>query len=127
MVMAIKHVSICTSLNRVERYEVERVFQMNPKISVCIPAYNGSQFLRECLDSVTSQTFYDFEVLIVDDLSTDNTVDIAKEYADTDSRIKIAINTKNLGLVGNWNCTSNLLKGNGLNSFFKTIYSPPNV
>lgn len=51
-----------------------------PKVSVVIPCYNNGQYLRECLDSVLNQTFSDFEVLVVDDGSTDNCAEIAKSY-----------------------------------------------
>lgn len=71
------------------------------KVSVCIPAYNGEKFIQEAIDSVIAQTFTDFEIIIVDDRSTDNTVNIIKSY--TDKRIRFFQNEKNLGLIGNWN------------------------
>lgn len=58
-------------------------------ISVIIPAYNAQVYLRECLESVLAQTFTDWECLIVDDGSTDSTLAIAREYADTDSRVRV--------------------------------------
>jgi glycosyltransferase involved in cell wall biosynthesis len=51
-----------------------------PKVSVVIPAYNRARFLQECIESVLSQTFKDFEVLIVDDGSTDNTREVVSVY-----------------------------------------------
>jgi glycosyltransferase involved in cell wall biosynthesis len=92
---------------------------MNPIVSVCIPTYNGSQFLRECIDSTLSQTFVDFEILIIDDQSSDNTVDIAKEYAAKDSRIEVAINPQNLGLVGNWNRCIEIARGEWIKFVFQ--------
>jgi len=78
---------------------------MNEQISICIPTYNGEQYLRECLDSALYQTYYNTEILIVDDCSSDATVAIAEEYAALDDRIRIVENKKNAGLVGNWeNC-----------------------
>jgi len=53
----------------------------NCAISVCVPTFNGATYLQECLDSVLGQTFGDFELLIVDDKSTDETLQIACEYA----------------------------------------------
>ena len=53
-----------------------------PSISVCMVTYNASPFLRDCLDSILSQTFTDYELLIVDDGSTDDTVDIIRSYPD---------------------------------------------
>ncbi len=59
-------------------------------ISVVMPVYNGAAHIRECLDSILHQTFHDFEVLIVDDGSTDNTCDIILSY--NDSRIRLIRN-----------------------------------
>ena len=59
------------------------------KISVLIPAYNVARYLPKCLDSVLSQTFKDFEVVLVDDGSTDETVNICDAYANKDSRIRV--------------------------------------
>jgi len=56
-------------------------------ISVCMPMYNASRYLRECIDSVLGQTFHDFEFLIVDDGSTDDSVEIVESY--TDPRIRL--------------------------------------
>lgn len=92
---------------------------MKPKISVCVPTYNGSQFLRECLDSILAQTFSNFELLIVDDRSSDNTVEIAEEYAAKDSRINVMINPQNLGLVGNWNRCLEITKGEWIKFVFQ--------
>ena len=52
----------------------------HPHVSVCIPLYNGEHYLRQCVDSVLAQTYADFEVLLVDDGSTDQTVAIAQTY-----------------------------------------------
>ena len=59
------------------------------KFSVIIPVYNVEKYLRECLDSVLNQTFTRFEVVCVNDGSTDNSLEILKGYAEKDSRIKI--------------------------------------
>jgi glycosyltransferase involved in cell wall biosynthesis len=47
-----------------------------PKVSVCIPSYNHEKYIRECLASILAQTFQDFEIIITDDCSTDETVNI---------------------------------------------------
>ncbi|MBW4452188.1 MAG: glycosyltransferase [Nostoc indistinguendum CM1-VF10] len=62
---------------------------MNPTVSVIMPAYNASKYLHETITSVLSQTFDNFELLIVDDGSTDNSAEIAHKYGNEDSRIKI--------------------------------------
>ncbi|MCU0565590.1 MAG: glycosyltransferase [Oculatellaceae cyanobacterium Prado106] len=92
---------------------------MPPLISICIPTYNGEDYLRECLDSVLPQTFADFEVLIVDDRSTDHTLQIAQSYAQQDSRIKVVQNSQNLGLVGNWNRCAELAQGEWIKYVFQ--------
>jgi len=60
-----------------------------PKISVLMPVFNEEQYLSEAIDSVLKQTMQDFEIIIVDDISTDNTIKIAQEYAKKDKRIKV--------------------------------------
>lgn len=60
---------------------------MLPKISIIIPSYNEEKNISRCLDSVLNQTFTDFEILCVDDSSSDNTFEIIKNYSNKDSRI----------------------------------------
>lgn len=60
-----------------------------PKISVIIPVYNVEKFLKRCLDSVLAQTFQDFEVICVNDGSTDRSGEILVSYASKDSRIRV--------------------------------------
>jgi len=72
------------------------------KVSICIPTYNGAKYLEACLDSVLNQTYQDIEILVIDDQSTDNTIEIIENYAETDKRIVLIKNQLNLGLVGNW-------------------------
>ena len=64
-----------------------------PAISVIIPMYNAEKYIGECLDSILSQTFQDFEIIIVDDGSTDNSCAIIKNFHD--DRIKLAHLKKN--------------------------------
>ncbi len=68
-----------------------------PKVSVIIPVYNVEKYLKECLDSVVNQTLKDIEIICINDGSTDGSLDILKEYAKKDNRIKI-INKENGGL-----------------------------
>lgn len=68
-----------------------------PSISVLLPNYNNAPFLKEAIDSILNQTFRDFELLIVDDGSTDNSVDIISSY--TDKRIKLIRKEANSGIV----------------------------
>lgn len=62
---------------------------MSPAISIIIPAYNAEKTLNRCLDSITGQTFCDFEVLIIDDGSQDATGQIADHYASRDGRFSV--------------------------------------
>ena len=68
-----------------------------PKVSVIIPVYNTERYLRRCLDSVCNQTLSDIEIICINDCSTDNSLDILKEYADKDKRIKIINFKENKG------------------------------
>ena len=67
------------------------------KISIIIPVYNASEYLNSTLDSVLNQTYKDFEVICINDKSTDNSLEILKEYEEKDTRIKIINNERNLG------------------------------
>src|SRR5712692_7503316 len=79
------------------------------KVSVCIPTYNGAEFVAKAIESVRAQTFADFELLVVDDSSNDATVDIVRSF--TDPRIRIDQNEKRLGIPGNWNRCLSLAQG----------------
>jgi glycosyltransferase involved in cell wall biosynthesis len=68
-----------------------------PKISVITPVYNNEKYLLQCIESILSQMFKDFEFIIVDDGSEDGTSDILQEYAKKDPRIRIVKNDKNRG------------------------------
>ncbi|HRH64146.1 MAG TPA: glycosyltransferase [Bacteroidia bacterium] len=92
------------------------------KISICIPTYNGEKYLNECLDSCINQSFRDFEVVIVDDGSTDATLAICKQFQAKDSRIKIHQNVSNLGLVNNWNKCLELASGEWIKFVFQDDY-----
>lgn len=67
------------------------------KVSVILPVYNMENYLKRCLDSILNQTFIDFEIIIINDGSIDNSEIICNEYALQDNRIKV-ITTKNRGL-----------------------------
>lgn len=69
----------------------------NPLVSILVPVYNVELYLRQCLDSLITQTLTDIEIICVNDGSTDGSLDILNDYASTDNRIKI-INKRNGGL-----------------------------
>lgn len=72
---------------------------MKPLISIIIPVYNAEKYLGQCLDSVLSQTVTDYEVILVDDESTDSSPQICAEYAKKDKRI-VVVHQKNKGVSG---------------------------
>lgn len=71
----------------------------SPKASIIIPVYNVEEYLEKCLDSAISQTLQDIEIIVVNDESTDNSLNIIRTYAKKDSRI-VVIDQKNRGLGG---------------------------
>ena len=80
-----------------------------PKISVLMPVYNGVQFLDRSIKSILSQTFYNFEYIIINDGSTDGSLKIINSYKD--SRIKIINYSKNMGITFALNNGLNIAKG----------------
>ena len=78
-----------------------------PLLTVLMPVYNADKFLDESINSILSQTYSDFEMLILDDASTDNSLKIIKAYAKKDKRIKVLVNQKNRGEA---KCRNRLLK-----------------
>lgn len=84
---------------------------MSELISIVLPIYNGEKYMRQSIDSVLSQTYQNWELLIMDDGSTDQTASIAREYASRDSRIHYYKNPQNLRLPRNLNRGFSLAKG----------------
>lgn len=85
---------------------------MNDLISIVLPVYNGAKYLRESIDSVLAQTYTNWELLIVDDCSKDETPEIAQEYIRKDPRIQYYRNKENLRLPRNLNKGFSMTKGN---------------
>lgn len=83
----------------------------NPLITVILPVYNGERFLNETIDSILNQTFQDFEVIIIDDCSQDQSYNIIQSYAQQDERIVIIKNEKNLGIAPSRNKALSIAKG----------------
>ena len=76
-----------------------------PKVSIIIPVYNGEKVLKRCIDSILSQSYTDFELIIINDGSTDKSIEIINEYKEKDCRIKVIDNenkgvseTRNIGI-----------------------------
>src|SRR5689334_1089314 len=74
-----------------------------PLISVILPVFNAEDFVTDAIRSVLQQTCRDFELLVVDDGSTDGTREIISRFATSDDRVKVLVNEKNQGLVSSLN------------------------
>lgn len=74
-----------------------------PKVSIAMPCYNSSKYLGKAIESILEQTYCNFELIIVDDKSTDNTMEQIKQYAEKDFRIKVLSNEFEKGVSGAMN------------------------
>lgn len=74
-----------------------------PAVSIVIPSYNHARYLAQCIESALSQSFRDFELLIIDDASVDNSRDIIQQYAKQDDRIKYWFHEHNQGIPSTFN------------------------
>lgn len=83
----------------------------HPSLSVLMTSYNRQQYIAEAIESVLASTYSDFELIIVDDGSTDQTVGIARSFAAKDERIKVYVNEQNLGDYRNRNQAASYAKG----------------
>jgi glycosyltransferase involved in cell wall biosynthesis len=112
---------------------------MSPFFSICIPAYNASRFLPTTIESILSQSFRDFEIVIVNNASTDNTALLISTYLD--DRIRVVTNpvtvpahenwTRTIGLAeGEWIkivCADDILKPNALQVIYDDLMRHPDV
>lgn len=73
---------------------------MNPNISVVMSVYNGEEYLPESIQSILNQTYINFEFIIIDDASTDNSWEILKSFSEKDNRLRLFRNEKNIGIEG---------------------------
>ena len=82
-----------------------------PKVSVILPVFNSEKYVFEAIQSILNQSFKDFEFIIINDGSTDNSLEIIKLAAESDNRIIFINNEKNLGLIKTLNIGLNLATG----------------
>lgn len=80
-----------------------------PRVSVCIPSYKGAATIGEAIQSVLGQTFRDFELIVVDDASPDDTMAVVRAFGDP--RLRCFVNPANLGPQANWNRCLELAQG----------------
>ena len=83
---------------------------MNPKVSIIIPTYNSQAYIAQALESVLNQTYTNFEIILVDDASTDSTLEVVRSFRD--ERLKIISNKQNRGVSYGRNCGIKAAKGN---------------
>ena len=74
------------------------IMEYNPKISIIVSMYNSESTIGKCIESILQQTLSELEVILVNDGSTDNTLDICKKYSKRDSRI-VVVSQENKGLI----------------------------
>ena len=85
--------------------------ELTPLVSIGLPVFNGAQYLAEVLDSLLGQTYTNFELIISDNASTDETQEICQAYAAKDPRVCYYRNRENIGAVQNWYRTFDLSRG----------------
>ena len=90
-----KYVRDC---KRLKQYNRQKIYNENPYISVCIPVLNMENFIEFNLLSIINQSLQDFEIIIVNDASTDNIESIIKRIQSDDKRIKLLSHSKSLGV-----------------------------
>lgn len=112
---------------------------LQPKISIVLPTYNGEKWLAESIQSVLKQTEHNWELIIVNDCSTDSTLSIAQSFAEKDKRVRIISNTVNKKLPASlnvgfavasanyltWTSDDNMYKPDALQSMSKYLNSHP--
>jgi len=90
---------------------IEEIYEKCPLVSIIIPNYNGETFIERCLKSVLNTDYPNFEVIVIDDGSTDNSLKIVKELFGHEPRLRILKNDKNLGPATSCNIASKAARG----------------
>jgi glycosyltransferase involved in cell wall biosynthesis len=83
--------------------------RLEPLVSVVTPVYNGAEYLAQCIESVLAQTYRNWEYVIVNNCCTDNTLEIARAYAEQDHRIRVVTNARFVGVIENHNIAFRLI------------------
>lgn len=99
----------------------------NPTVSICLPVYNGEKFLAQAIESVVQQSYRDFELLIIDDCSTDGSFEIIEQFRGSDNRIRYIKNAQNLGLFNNYNECIKQATGQYIKLFAQDDIFHPNI
>lgn len=96
-----------------------------PLVSVLMTSYNREKYISTAIESVLASTYTNFELIVVDDCSTDRTVEIVKSYAERDKRVRLYINERNLGQFGNRNLAAKYANGKFLKYLDSDDYMYP--
>lgn len=102
---------------------------MPPKVSICIPVYNSAAYLITAIESALSQQYDSFEILIVDDGSSDGSAEIASVFVKRSPLVRFVANGTNIGMVANWNRCMELAQGEYIKFLFgdDLLSSPHNI
>lgn len=98
-------------INYLKNFPSLRKINHMPKVSVYIPNYNYGEYLDLAITSALAQTYEDLEVIVVDDCSTDNSMEVLKKYIFPNSRVKVLFNEKNIGLPASANKAIEMARG----------------
>lgn len=98
---------------------------IKPKVSLCVPVYNTAKYIKEAIDSILNQSYQDFELVIVDNCSTDGTAEILKTYHD--SRIKLYRNETTISVPKNWNKCLEYAQGDYVSLYHADDIYYPNI
>lgn len=82
-----------------------------PRVTIAMPVYNGSNFIADAIRSILAQTYTDFELIVTDNASTDRTREIVEGFAEQDDRVRYIRNEKNIGAAANYNLGFELARG----------------
>lgn len=96
-----------------------------PKVSILLPVYNGERYVAQAIDSALAQTFSDFELIVVDDCSSDRSIELIQNRARKDRRLKFHKNARNNGLFENYNKALSLASGKYVKPFAQDDWLSP--
>lgn len=106
---------------------VETMMSANPRVSVCLPVFNGEKYLAAAIESVLNQSHIDFELVVSDDGSEDESAEIVNDYASRDKRILFSRNPQRLGLFGNYNNCLERARGEYIKTFAQDDLLHPDI
>jgi glycosyltransferase involved in cell wall biosynthesis len=92
-----------------------------PRVSIVTPMYNGVEYLEECIGSILGQTYQNWDYAIVDNCSTDGSMEIARRYAAKDSRIRVYENPRFLPAIANHNAA--LRQSSPISKYCKVVFA----